>query len=195
MSSGILKGYITLMEEGGKYAQVEALGKIYDRVLMLYPYGMSSNIKLDDSSMVLLLKNMGSDDTVFGIPYNAPLQSALEPAEAECGNLKDGNKITFKNNGDIEISATTGTLKELVKTLDITASTNMKVTSPDINLTGATKVTVAGPLTEVTSTIVKLGLGTLPVLNTAATMTVDTTTSNPVQPVVITAPGQTAVLA
>lgn len=171
----VLKGYLIKTSEGGKRAQIKSMtGEIIDDVLMLYPYGFTSNMQTEEEegSMVLLLKVMGSKTNIFGIPYNPILQPSLEETEVALGNFKKGNKITFKANGDVEV---------------ITEQ-NVNINCAEINQTATGAVNIIGSTIDLADAI---GL----VLNDSASMTVDTTTSNPVQPVVIVSAGQTKVSA
>lgn len=104
----IIKGYIISTSEGGRKARVKTSeGEILTNVLMLYNYGEASNMQSDESSLVLLLFPMGSKTSAFGIPYNVLLQPALEITEKVIGNLKKGNKITFKADGSNEVQGNT----------------------------------------------------------------------------------------
>jgi phage gp45-like len=194
----IVKGYITLTSEGGRRAQVETLGgKIYDDVLMLYSYGECSNMQSDDTSLVLLLKSMGDDTNIFGVPYNVTLQPALELTEKAVGNFKEGNKITFKANGDIEVLATNN-LNVTCVDAEITASGNSTMTttgnttlttSGDTSLTttGSTTISSTGT-TDVTGSTVNMGDAVSLVLNDTATI-LDSLSA----PCTITSAGQTKV--
>jgi phage gp45-like len=129
-------GYINKTNDGGKTAQVTTVqDEVIDDVILLYPYGFASNIESDDNSMILLLNSMGSDTNIFGIPYNPPLQPALERREAATGNFKGINKITYKANGDIEIIA---------ENVDITATqlllSGLANIIGDVNTDGVFKV-------------------------------------------------------
>lgn len=111
----ILKGFITEMKEGGKRAKVQTFeNEIIDDVLMLYQYGEASNIQPDTTSLVLLLCPLGSKTNVFGVPYNVTLQPSLEASEKAVGNFKIGNKITFKANGDVEITSALSSFSGIV---------------------------------------------------------------------------------
>jgi phage gp45-like len=129
-------GYINNTSEGGAKAQVTTLqDEVIDDVLLLYPYGFTSNIQNDANSSVLLLSSLGSDTNIFGIPYNVPLQPSLESQEAAVGNFKGTNKITFKANGDIEVIA---------EDVDITATqlllSGLADITGDVNTAGVYKV-------------------------------------------------------
>lgn len=97
----ILKGKITKLIQGGKYAVVSSLGGIvYPKVLMIYPYGFNSNMVINETSLCLILI---SGTNIFGIPYNVPLQNELQTGEVELGNDGTG-KILLKPDGTIEIT-------------------------------------------------------------------------------------------
>jgi hypothetical protein len=130
----IQKGYILEILNDGLEAKVETLqGEVLNNVLLLHPYGSSSNPNIDNSSLILLFFSLGSKTNAFGIPYNPPLQSTLESGEKEVGNLSVGNKITFKANGDIEVLATNDLIenainKTITATGDITATADNSMT-------------------------------------------------------------------
>lgn len=125
----IQKGYITEVLEGGKKAKVQTFqGDVLDNVLLLHPYGESSNPSIDDYSLILLFFSLGSKSAAFGIPYNLPLQPTLESGEKVIGNLSIGNKITFKADNSIEVIAeilsVTATTSTTSGTFDATGSIN-----------------------------------------------------------------------
>lgn len=110
----ILKGFILSTSQGGRKARVKTIeNEIITNVLLLHPYGETSNIQSDDSSQVLLLFPMNSKTNVVGIPYNVLLQPELELMEKAVGNFKKGNKITFKKNGENDVSGKTNFDKEV----------------------------------------------------------------------------------
>ena len=171
----IQKGFIEKVLEGGLRAQVKAFqGEILPDVLLLHPNGEASNPEVNESSNVLLFFALGSKTASFGIPYNPPQQPTLEPGEKAVGNFSVGNKITFKANGDIEVIATND-LIETVVNKTVTATTNITLSAPVVNLGDA------------------VGL----VLNDAAAMEVviASGSSAGTYPVSITAAGQTKVSA
>lgn len=121
--------------EGGKIAKVKTYdGQIIDNVVMLFPYGESSNPPIDGNSLIFLLYSLTSRSNLFGIPYNVPLQSALEPTEKQVGNFSVGNKVTFKANGDLEITGTNDFLAESLANLNINATTKITLNAPDVSL-------------------------------------------------------------
>ena len=102
----IIKGQIIEVSDGGKKAKViTSENEIIPNVRLLYPYGDSANPAQDETSQILLFFSLGSKTNAFGIPYNVLLQSNLQPNEKLIGNVKNGNVITFKANGDIEITS------------------------------------------------------------------------------------------
>jgi hypothetical protein len=154
----VLKGYLLKTSEGGARAQVRsATNEIIDNVLMLYPYGSASNMQREEEqgSMVLLLKSMGSKTNIFGIPYNPLLQPQLEPTEKAVGNFKQGNKITFKANGDIEVFTE--------QNININCADMNETATGDINQTATGSVNIDGAS-------VNLGDAVALVLNTTATI-------------------------
>lgn len=133
----ILKGYINEVKEGGRLAKVTTSeNEILNDVLLLHPYGESSNMEVDESSLVLLFFSLGSKTNAFGIPYNVLLQPSLEPQEKVVGNLKAGNKITFKANGDVEVVATNDLIETMINKT-VTATTKITMTAPSIDLADA----------------------------------------------------------
>jgi phage gp45-like len=132
----IEKGYLVKTSEGGKYAQVRSLtGEIIDDVLMLYPFGSSSNMEREEQegSLVLLLKALGSKTNIFGIAYNPVLQPLLEEGDVSYYNPKNTNKITFKKNGDIEVSSETA-INVNADSINEQATSTINIDAPDINL-------------------------------------------------------------
>lgn len=160
--------------DGQDFAKVTISGNVtIDNVLVVYPYNTSSKPLLEaretDTNQILLLNSV--DGQVYGFPYNIALQnSSLNAGEHEAGNLEKGNKITFNEDGDIIITTPAGNIINIEE-------------GGDINITSNAKVVIDG-------TAIDLANATSAVLNLLATMTVDTTTSNPTQPVVIVTSGQ-----
>lgn len=120
----IEKGYITQTLNGGRTAKIVLSDGAIIECLLLYAYGDCSNIETDDNSLVLVLGQ--NIDNAMAIPFNIATQLNLEPTERAVGNLKKGNKITFKKNGDIEIAGT--------ETFLATISSKFKVSAPIIEL-------------------------------------------------------------
>jgi hypothetical protein len=154
----VQKGYLIKTSEGGIRAQVRTMtNEVIDNVLMLSPYGSASNMQREEEqgSMVLLLKSMGSKTNIFGIAYNPLLQPQLEPTEYAVGNLKKGNKITFKANGDIEVFTE--------QNININCADMNEIATGDINQTATGAININGASVNLGDAI---GL----VLNTAATI-------------------------
>lgn len=160
--------------DGKDFAKVTISGNVtIDNVLVVYPYNTSSKPLLEDrntdTNQILLLNSV--DGQVYGFPYNIALQnSSLNAGEYEAGNLKKGNKITFNESGDVVITTSAGNIINIKE-------------GGNINITSSAKVVIDG-------TAVDLADATSAVLNLSATMTVDTTTSNPAEQVVIVSSGQ-----
>lgn len=107
----IVKGYLLRTTQGGKYGQIKINGdKVINNVLLLYPYGMQSNMQTEpnEGSMVLVFKVNCSDTNLIALPYNPVRQvTDLLETESSFGNPQNGtNKITFKANGDVTIDCT-----------------------------------------------------------------------------------------
>ncbi len=145
----IQTGYITEILEDGIKAKVRTLGgEVLNNVVLIHAYGETSDMEVDQSSMVLLFFALGSKSNAFGIPYNPPLQPVLEKSEKAVGNFKKGNKITFKKNGSIEIKATDSNLINLISTLvsntgDINTGGSYKV--QDIQVVTQQQPTIPDP--------------------------------------------------
>jgi phage gp45-like len=122
------KGYISQVLEGGKLAKIVLADNSIIECLLLYSYGENSNIEPDNNSLALVIGQ--STDNAMAIPFNIATQSILEATEKAVGNFKKGNKITFKKNGDIEITGT--------ETLLAIIATKFKVNAPLIELADAT---------------------------------------------------------
>lgn len=131
----ILKGYVTEIKEGGKYAKVQTIeDEVLNDVLMIYPYGFNSFMQNDSTSLVLLFCVNGSKSNVVGIPYNPQLQAAIEENEVETGNFNVGNKILYNKDGNIEITGTNDFLANTLKNLTVTAETKITLSAPDVSL-------------------------------------------------------------
>ncbi len=170
--------------DGKDFAKVTIAGNVtIDNVLIVYPHNTSSKPLLEDRStdtnQILLLRSI--DGQVYGLPYNIPLQnSTLKAGGYEAGNLGKGNKILFDEGGNIIISNPNGNFI----TLNEGGKIEIFNASGDIDLLSSSDVSIDGQSID-------LGNATAAVLNLLATMTVDTTTSNPTQPVVVVTSGQT----
>ena len=142
----IQKGIIQEVLEGGLRAKVKTFqDEILDDVLLLHPYGESSNPIIDTSSLVLLFFALGSKTASFGIPYNPLLQPTLESGEKVVGNFPIGNKITFKANGDIEVLGTTVSLGDATGlVLNDTATMEVVIASGSSAGTYPVSITDAG---------------------------------------------------
>tara|TARA_R110000796_G_scaffold93137_1_gene197616 strand:+ start:38 stop:583 length:546 start_codon:yes stop_codon:yes gene_type:complete len=159
------KGYILEMSEGGKRAKIEALGgRIFENLLVFYPYGEASNIQPDDTSLCTIFLPMNDESNAFCVPYNVPLQPSLEPSEKAVGNFKKGNKVTFKANGDIELTGAKDFLAKSLSNLEITATTEIKIIADEVKLEGISEIKADAPE-------VKLGDATALILSTLATIT------------------------
>lgn len=172
----IYRGFVLETLEGGKRAKVKAIrGRIFSSALILHPYGESSNPPITANSACWVMCPLNDESNAFIIPYNTELQPSLESSEKSIGNFQLGNKITFKQNGDIVIDGQSDFLAQSLANLDIQATTSITLNSSQVNLGDA------------------LGL----VLNNLATMqvTIPTGSSSGTYPVTIVNPGQTKVKA
>lgn len=133
------KGHILKMTDGGKRAEVEALaGRVFKDLLVLQNYGDASNIEPDDTSQCAIFLPMNEESNACCIPYNVPLQPSLEPTEKAVGNFKKGNMVTFKANGDVEVTGAKDFLATALGNLNITASAKITLNAPDVSLGDAT---------------------------------------------------------
>ena len=135
----LYRGKILKIKEGGKKAKVKWIrGRISDNLLVVHFYGEASNIDIDENSMCWVLCPMGDESNAIVIPYNVALQPTLEATEKAIGNFKQGNKITFKANGDIEI-ITNGdsSLFDITGNLEVSGSANIV---SDVNTDSSYKV-------------------------------------------------------
>lgn len=131
----IYKGYILEISQGGQRAKVKALGgRIFENLLILHPYGESSFMESDNSSLCWVFMPTNGDENSFCIPYNVPLQPELKQTEKVVGNFKTGNKVTFKANGDIELAGTNDFLAQTIENFNINASTKITLNAPAIGL-------------------------------------------------------------
>jgi hypothetical protein len=188
----ISKGFInrTYKKDGALNAQVATRQgkKPVDDVLLVFPTGFASNPKSNiNGAMVLLFRSKALN---FAMPYNPLLEPVLEDEEVAIGNFNNTNKIIFKDNGDIEISATSATLKEMVNKLEVEATTSTTEIAPSITKTAATNITMTAPT-------IALGAASGLLLNALASMQVVIPggSSAGTYPVTIVSPGQTQVSA
>lgn len=150
----VLKGYLVRMIDNGNRAQVQVkTGKIIDDVLMLYPYGFFSNMQnnVSTGSLILLILPSGSSNNAFGFPYNPTLQPTdVQSNEVAIGNFKNNtNKITFKNNGDIEVECSSNVTIEGAQinladanSLVLNQNASLSVTIPSGSSAGTYPVTI-----------------------------------------------------
>jgi phage gp45-like len=111
----ISKAQLLSISNGGLRCKVKTFeGEILDNILILHPYGDASNPIIDKGSLVALFYPQGSKTSAFAVPYNPLLQPILEAGEKAVGNFAAGNKITFKKNGDIEISCSSALFSGLI---------------------------------------------------------------------------------
>lgn len=124
----VQKGYLIRTYQGDlgqQLAQVKLRAdEVIDDVLMLYPYGFASRMQREEQegSMVLLLKIGGSKTNIFGIPYNPLFFQDLEETEVKIGNPKQKNTVTFKANGDIEVTTQQNININASKNIDLSNS-------------------------------------------------------------------------
>lgn len=124
----IQKTKILEIKEGGRLAKIEGVyGEIYDDVLLIYPYGFTSNVGSGESSLALLFYGTGSSTNCFAIPYDVLSQPSLEENEVTVGNGRDSNKILFKKDGTIEITSPTSNFSG-----DVNTSTVFKVSGTQV---------------------------------------------------------------
>jgi phage gp45-like len=129
------KAVILEILEGGKRAKVQTFqGEVIDDVVLLHSYGEASNPPINNNSLIYLYYSLGSKSVSFGIPYNVPLQPTLEIGEKATGNFLQGNKITYKANGDIEVSGSKDFLAESLENFKVTATTKIALDAPVVGL-------------------------------------------------------------
>ena len=168
---------------GVAFAKVKiAGGTTIDGVLVTYPHNTSSKPFIEaDSDTNQILISKAPNGQLYGKLYNVPLQNTdLVAGEYQAGNARAGSKIFFNKDGNITITTPAGNSITIKEGGDI----EILNTSGDINVLGSNTVSINGQTVE-------LGNNTAAVLNLLATMTVDTTTSNAAQPVIVVASGQT----
>jgi hypothetical protein len=93
---------VSILNNNGQQARVQLDdGSIIDGVVILYPFGLFSNIAISDNSMGLLLKD-GASDYPYVMPFNISAQPTLASSEVAIGNFE--KNIKFLQNGKIEIN-------------------------------------------------------------------------------------------
>jgi hypothetical protein len=170
-----VKGFITSIDIKTGKVQVKAEdGKTYSGVQLISPLGTNTVPQITINAEILLQKSLGSDDSVFGIPFNRIQQFTTLPLESQgdyaVGSTVGKNNITFKASGKTVENATS---KELsVEEYNVTSynETNFdgdvtNINSQMVNIEATTEANINAP-------IVNLGDGTIFVLNQNATMQV-----------------------
>lgn len=93
---------VSILSNNSKLARVQLDdGSIIDGVVILYPFGLFSNIAISDNSMGLLLED-GSNDYSYVMPFDISAQPTLASGEVAVGNFE--KNIKFLQNGKIEIN-------------------------------------------------------------------------------------------
>jgi len=138
----ITKGFILGVDQDNKFAKIQGVqGEVFDDVFLVYPYGFTSKIIADETSEVLVFNGCDTSSNIFAIPYNYPLQPALEDGEVIVGNSNKSNKVTFKKDGSVIIEA--GSSKIVItEGGNITTTTPLADFSASVNV--ATSYKVAG---------------------------------------------------
>ncbi len=134
----ITKGFLKRFTSQNRAEVSTVNGQILNNVQILYPYGYYSKAKLNETSEILLLSSLGSKANLFGIPYNVPIEPTdLLDGEVQIKNpAVEDSKITFKQNGDIEIT-TNQDLNQMINSLNITATAKVTINAPEIDLADA----------------------------------------------------------
>jgi hypothetical protein len=170
-----VKGFITSIDIKTGKVQVKAEdGKTYSGVQLISPLGTNTVPQITINAEILLQKSLGSDDSVFGIPFNRTQQFTTLPLESQgdyaVGSTVGKNNITFKASGETVENAKS---KELsIEEYNVSsyneANFDGDVTNIDsqmVNIEATTEANINAP-------IVNLGDGTIFVLNQNATMQV-----------------------
>jgi len=195
-----VKGFITSIDIKTGKVQVKAEdGKTYSGVQLISPIGTNTVPQITINAEILLQKSLGSDDSVFGIPFNRIQQFTTLPLESQgdyaVGSTVGNNNITFKASGETVENAKSKQLS--VEEYNLTsynqANFDGDVTNIDsqmVNIEATTEANINAP-------IVNLGDGTIFVLNQNATMQVviPDGSSAGTYPVQITSAGQVKVKA
>jgi len=130
----IIKGYITKTD--GTYATVVSMyNEVYDDVLLLYPYGSQSKVKVTDTALVLLFGCNGSKTNLFGIPYEVATQSILEEGDSELKNRVSNNGFkagNIKNTiaGDTDCDKSFNALSYKVNNIKVVGSQQATINNP-----------------------------------------------------------------
>ena len=94
---------VSLLKNNGKVARVQLDdGSIIDNVVILYPYGLFANIKIDDNSLGLLFCQ-NTRDYCYVIPYNIAKQPTLTSGSVAIGDFEN-DKIIKIVNGNVVIN-------------------------------------------------------------------------------------------
>lgn len=95
---------VSILSNNGKLARVQLEdSSIIDGVVILYPFGLFSNIAINDNSMGLLLED-GSNDYSYVMPFNISAQPTLASGEVAVGDFVNNKTIKFLQNGTIQIN-------------------------------------------------------------------------------------------
>jgi len=95
---------VSILSNNSKLARVQLEdSSIIDGVVILYPFGLFSNIAINDNSMGLLLED-GSNDYSYVMPFNISAQPTLASGEVAVGDFVNNKTIKFLQNGTIQIN-------------------------------------------------------------------------------------------
>ena len=95
---------VSILNNNSKLARVQLEdGSIIDGVVILYPFGLFSNIAINDNSMGLLLED-GSNDYSYVMPFSISAQPTLASGEIAVGDFVNNKTIKFLQNGTIQIN-------------------------------------------------------------------------------------------
>lgn len=142
----VTSGLIKDSESDLRVQQVKYLGKSAD-IEIIFPYGMSANVSNDSiGTMWSIQCNAEYRVALFDDPVSRPRD--LEQNEVVYYHPKTGSKIHFKNNGDIDITATGSSINiegDIVVNGNYTQTGNMGITG-DITLEG--NMGIIGDITQ-----------------------------------------------
>lgn len=118
--------------------QVEYLGKVVDAIVAM-PYGSHANVPEDFMAVLLQLSTQEQNRILL------PLSLTERPHPIASGEVVyyhpiTGDKIHFKNNGDIDIT-TKADVNINCANANVNATTKVNVTAPNVEITGNVKIT------------------------------------------------------
>lgn len=113
---------VSILSNNNNLARVQLDdGSIIDGAVILYPFGLFSNIAINDNSMGLLLED-GSNDYCYVMPFNILAQPTLASGEIAVGDFLNNKTIKFLQNGTVQINGNV----VINGTIEVTGQANLQ---------------------------------------------------------------------